>query len=297
MILSTHTWMRPEPLEKTFERASSLGYGSIELAGEPDKYSVEETKELLGKYGLSCWGTVTLMYGNRDLVATERAYREETIQYIKKTIDLAQGLGGQIVTVVPSTVGKLQPGASPRQEWAWLLQGMREVALYAQSKGIRIVVEPLNRFETYLITNASQALRFIEELGMSNVGVAFDTFHASIEEPDVVGAIHRYGARVFDVHLGENNRLSPGDGSLNWPLIVQALRDVGYNGHLAHESMPPIDRSSHGDFGAKQLETEPWDVDEGTLQFLKDHASGVLRDDYYTGLLKQTAEIILPLIQ
>lgn len=297
MILSTHTWMRPESLEKTLERASSLGYKSIELAGEPDKHGIAETKELLKKYGLSCWGTVTLMYGTRDLVAVEPAQREETVQYIKEVIDLAEGLGGSIVTVVPSTVGKLQPGASPLQEWTWLLQGMRKLALYAQTKGIRIAVEPLNRFETYLITNATQALQLIGELGLPNVGVAFDTFHACIEEPDVAAAIRRYGARIFDVHLGENNRLSPGDGSLEWSLIVQTLRDVGYDGHLAHEAMPPIDRTPYGAFGSKQLETEPWDVDEGTLQFLKDHASGVLRDDYYTGLLKRTAETILPLIQ
>lgn len=289
--------MRPEPLELTLKRASSLGYKSIELAGEPDKYTVEETQALLKKYSLVCWGTVTLMYGQRDLVAVDLAHRENTIQYIRRVIDLAQALGGEIVTVVPSTVGKLQPGTNPQQEWEWLLQGMREVALYAQGKNIRIAVEPLNRFETYLITNTRQALRLIEELGMGNVGVAFDTFHASIEEPDVMAAIRNCGSRIFDFHLGENNRLSPGDGSLNWPLIVQALRDVGYEGHLAHEAMPPIDRTSYGAFGSSQMEAEPWDVDEGTLQFLKDHASGVLSDDYYTELLKRTAETILPLIQ
>ncbi|KAK7752603.1 hypothetical protein SLS62_005372 [Diatrype stigma] len=297
MHLSTHTWMRPEPLEVTLKRASSLGYKSIELAGEPDRYIVEETRALLKKYNLTCWGTVTPMYGQRDLVAVDLANRDDTIRYMKRVIDLSHGLGGEIVTVVPSTVGKLQPGTNPQQEWGWLLQGMREVALYAQVKNIRIAVEPLNRFETYLITNTRQALHLIEELGMENVGVAFDTFHASIEEPDVVAAIRNCGSRIFDFHLGDNNRLSPGDGSLNWPLIVQALRDVGYEGHLAHEAVPPIDRTSYGAFGSNQMEAEPWDVDEGTLQFLKDHASGVLRDDYYTGLLKRTAETILPLIQ
>ncbi|KAI5866562.1 xylose isomerase-like protein [Durotheca rogersii] len=296
MHLSTHTWMRPEPLELTLKRASSLGYKSIELAGEPSRYSVSETKALLKKYNLSCWGAVTIMYGSRDLVAPEPAQREDTIRYMKDVVDLAAGLGGEIVTVVPSTVGKLQPKASPREEWGWAVQGVRAVALHAEKKGLRIAVEPLNRFETYLITNTSQALQLVEEANVSNLGIAFDPFHLNIEEPDLIAAIRQSGNKIFDFHLGDNNRLAPGDGTLDWPLIIRTLREIGYDGALAHEAMPPIDRTPLGNFGSKQLEPEPWDVDEGTLQFLKDHASGVPRDDYYTVVLARTVETIQPLI-
>ncbi|KAI1382037.1 xylose isomerase-like protein [Hypoxylon crocopeplum] len=297
MHLSTHTWMRPEPLEVTLKRASSLGYKSIELAGEPSQYAIDETQALLKKYSLYCWGTVTTMYGSRDLAAADQAQREATVGYMKSVVDLAAALGGEIITVVPCTVGKLQPSASEREEWEWVVRGVREVASHAAKKGIRVAIEPLNRFETYLITNTSQALQLVDEANMPNVGVAFDTFHLSIEEPDMIAALRRCGDKVFDVHLGENNRLSPGDGSLDWPLIVQTLREIGYDGALAHEAMPPIDRTSRGAFGSKQLEPEPWDVDEGALQFLKDHASGVLREDYYTGMIARTAETILPLIK
>jgi len=56
--LSTHTLMRPQPLEVTLERASRLWYTSIELAGEPDKYSFEKTHRLFAIYNMTCWGTV-----------------------------------------------------------------------------------------------------------------------------------------------------------------------------------------------------------------------------------------------
>ncbi|KAI2640372.1 xylose isomerase-like protein [Hypomontagnella submonticulosa] len=297
MHLSTHTWMRPEPLELTIKRASSLGYTSIELAGEPSRYTVNETRALLKKYDMRCWSVVTIMYGSRDLSAADRAQREDTIGYMKSLVDLAAGLEAKVITVVPCTVGKLQPSASSHEEWEWVVQGVRIVALYAQEKGIRIAVEPLNRFETYLITNTTQTLQLIEEANVPNLGVAFDPFHLNIEEPDLITAIRKCGDKLFDVHLGDNNRLSPGDGSLDWPLIIQTLREVGYDGGLAHEAMPPIDRTSHGTFGTKQLEPEPWDVDEGTLQFLKDHASGVLKEDFYASMLARTVETILPLIK
>ncbi|KAI1415881.1 xylose isomerase-like protein [Hypoxylon sp. FL1857] len=296
MHLSTHTWMRPEPLDSMLKRVSSLGYTSIELAGEPGRYSITETKALLEKYNISCWGSVTIMYGSRDLAAADPAQREATVGYMKSVVDLSVGLGGKIVTVVPCTVGKLHPTASPQEEWKWVVQGVREVALYAAERGIRIALEPLNRFETYLITNISQVMQLIEEANVSNLGVAFDPFHMNIEEPDLIAALRRCGDKLFDFHLGDNNRLSPGDGNLDWPLIIQTLRDIGYKGGLAHEAMPPIDRTPRNGFGAKQLEAEPWDVDEGTLQFLKDHASGVLNEGYYTHLLTRTAETILPLI-
>ena len=59
--LSAHNWMRPKPFETTLTRLKRLGYGSIELSGEPDQYPIKETKSLLQKYGIKCWGTATLM--------------------------------------------------------------------------------------------------------------------------------------------------------------------------------------------------------------------------------------------
>ncbi|KAI0176145.1 xylose isomerase-like protein [Hypoxylon sp. FL1284] len=295
--LSTHTWMRPEPLELTIKRASSLGYKSIELAGEPEVHNISETQGLLKKYGIACWGCVTLMYGSRDLAAPDPNQREDTIKYMKEVVDMSAGLGGKVITLVPCTVGKLQPSAGPVDEWNWVVNGVREVALHAAQKEIRIAVEPLNRFETYLVTNASQVLQLVQAVDLPNIGIAFDTFHMSMEEPDIVAALRQCQGKIFDVHLGESNRLSPGDGSLDWPLIIKTLREVGYEGALGHEAMPPIDRTPRGGFGANQMEPEPWDVDAGTLQFLKDHASGVLREDYYTGMLKKTAKTILPLIK
>ncbi|OTA69685.1 xylose isomerase-like protein [Hypoxylon sp. EC38] len=238
-----------------------------------------------------------MMYAPRDLAAADPAQRKATIAYMKSVVDLTIGLGGEIVTLVPCTVGKLHPTASPQQEWEWVVQGVREVALFAAEKGIRVALEPLNRFETYLITNVSQALQLIEEVKAPNLGVAFDPFHMNIEEPDLIAALRKCGDKLFDFHLGDNNRLAPGDGILEWPLIIQALREIGYTGGLAHEAVPPIDRSPRNAFGAKQMEPEPWDVDEGTLRFLKDHSSSVINEGYYTSLLARSAETILPLIK
>lgn len=93
--------MRPEPLETTLQRLSTLGYTSIELEGEPSLYPVDSTRRLLAKYNIKCWGTVTIMQGTRDLTAADPQQRRDTIRYIKDVSSLSSALGGEIVTIVP----------------------------------------------------------------------------------------------------------------------------------------------------------------------------------------------------
>ena len=76
MHLSTHNWMRAEPLEVTLKRIKQFGYESIEISGEPEQYKAKETRALLKEYGIRCWGAVTLMLGERNLAARDQGQRE-----------------------------------------------------------------------------------------------------------------------------------------------------------------------------------------------------------------------------
>ncbi|KAH7240847.1 xylose isomerase-like protein [Fusarium redolens] len=296
MHLSSHTWMRPEPLEQTLQRLARLGYASIELAGEPDQFPIDLTHQLLQKYNIKCWGTVTVMHGKRNLLAADPQQRRDTIEYMKQVVNMSAELGGQITTIVPGTVGTIIPSSTPENEWKWAVEGLREVAAFAQEKGIKIGLEPLNRFETYFLNRSNQALALADEVGYG-VGVAFDPFHLALEEKDLIAAIHACKSRIIDFHVGDNNRLAPGDGSLDWPKIMKALSEAGYDGGLAVEFMPSIDRTPVGDYGKVQLETGEVDVTPDQLQFIIDHGSGLLSETYYTGLLRRSAETLAPYVE
>ncbi|KAM0247862.1 hypothetical protein ACHAP5_003874 [Fusarium lateritium] len=296
MHLSSHTWMRPEPLEKTLERLVRLGYTSIELAGEPDQFPIEGTRQLLQKYNIKCWGTVTIQHGKRNLLAADPQQRRDTIDYMKQVVNMSAGLGGQIVTVVPGNVGTIIPSSTPENEWTWAVEGLREVAAFAQTNGIRVALEPLNRFETYFLNRTNQALALANEVGY-NVGIAFDPFHLALEEKDLLAAIKACHSQIVDFHVSDNNRLAAGDGSFDWHSIMEALAEAGYDGGLAVEFMPSIDRTPVGAFGKKQLETGEVDVTPDQLQFIVDHGSGLLSDDYYTELLRRSAETMAPYVK
>ncbi|KAK7916826.1 xylose isomerase-like protein [Apiospora marii] len=289
MHLSAHNWMRPEPLEHSLQRLRQLGYTSIELAGEPAWYPVDETRALLQKYNIRCWGTVTIQYGTRDLTSADAGERRATVQYMKDVVALSAALGGEITTVVPGRVGKTVATAGAEEEWGRVVESLREVAAFAQDQKIRIGIEPLNRFETHFLNRVDQALLLADEVGFG-CGIAFDPFHLALEERDLLAAMRACEGRIVDFHVADNSRRAAGDGSFDWPAIMKTLAETGYDGGLAVECMPPIDRSPVGRFGAAQLETKPVDVPAGQLQFIVDHGSAVLSDEYYTQLLKTSAE-------
>jgi sugar phosphate isomerase/epimerase len=293
MHLSTHNWMRAEPLEITLARISRLGYESIEISGEPTQYDRASTHTLLKRYDIRCWGAVTLTLGERNLAAKDPAQRANSVQYVKSVVQMVSELGGEIITIVPATVGKVVADSTPENEWAWVRDGLQEVYHLADRLGVRMAIEPLNRFETYFINRADQALAMADAVG-PKCGVCLDAFHMNIEEKDFLAAIRQAGRRIYDFHAADNNRLAPGQGALDWKAIVQALKSVGYNGALTAEFVAPIDRTPVTPY-SNQLETSPINISSEQLKFIQDHGSSLLSEEFYTSLAAKTAETLLPL--
>jgi sugar phosphate isomerase/epimerase len=274
MKVSMHNWMRPEPIQSTIERLGRLGYDGLEISGEPQGYDAEQVRSQLDEHGLECWGAVTLMTGGRDLLHEDPYVRLGSVQYVKDCLSFVAALGGQIVTLVPSTVGKIVPMGSPEAEWRWAVESLKECQAHAESVGVRIGLEPLNRFETYFLNRCEQALALADAVG-GDCGVALDTFHMNIEESDLLEAIRAAGDRLVDFHVADNNRMPPGFGALDWDAIVRELQGIGYDGHLTVEFVPALDRAAQiGDAseagGGASIE-----------KFLRDHATGAVPEALY----------------
>ena len=105
-----------------------------------------------------------------------------------------------------------------------------------RDNGVTLAVEPLNRFETYYLNTAADAVKLVEEVGSAQVGILFDTFHANLEEKDVAAAYRHCGRRLAHVHTCENDRGIPGSGHVDWPGVFAALKAIGYDGWLTIES-------------------------------------------------------------
>ena len=295
MHLSTHNWMRAEPLEVTLRRIKRLGFESIEISGEPKQFETKACRPLLKQHGIRCWGAVTLTLGERNLAASDEAQRAKSVDYVKSVVTMVEELDGTEITIVPATVGKIVADSTPENEWQWVVEGLQEVYAHAEASGVRMAIEPLNRFETYFVNRADQALRLAEEVG-PNCGVCLDVFHMNIEEVDMFDAIRRVGQRLVDVHVAENNRLAPGMGNVDWPKLVATLREVGYDGALTMEAVAPVDRTPASPW-PDQVEQNPVDISPEQLKFIQDHGSSLLSEAFYTRLYETASKTLLPLIR
>ena len=295
MHLSTHNWMRAEPLETTLKRISKLGYESIEISGEPTQYDTREVRKLLKKYKIRCWGAVTLTLGERNLAAKNKKQRAASVKYVKDVLTMINELDGEIITLVPATVGKIVPDATAEEEWKWLVEGCRECYEFAKEKNVRVGIEPLNRFETYILNRTDQAIALAEAVA-PDCGVCLDAFHLNIEDADMYASIRKAGKRLYDFHVADNNRMAPGQGALDWKKIVKTLKDTGYDGALTVEFVAPVDRTPATKY-PNAVEKNPVNISPEQLKFIQDHGSSLLSEEFYSMLVKKSAETILPLIK
>jgi len=112
------------------------------------------------------------------------------------------------------------------------------VAAYAAERGVELVVEPINRYETNFLNTVAEALAFLDEVAAPNVGLLFDTFHANIEEPSLAASLRAASPRLRHVHVADSNRWAPGSGHLDFAAIIATLRALGYDGWLSAEILP-----------------------------------------------------------
>ena len=295
MHLSMHNWMRPEPIETTIRRLAKYGYESIEISGEPYVYDTTDVKRILDENGIRCWGSITLMVEGRNMVAGDEETREKSVQYVKDTVTMVKELEGYEVSIVPGEVGKVMADSTPDAEWQWAVEGMKEIHEHAQKEGIKLAVEPINRFETYFISRADQA-KALAHATSPDVGICLDTFHLNIEEEDPYEAIRNAGDRLVDLHVADNNRLACGMGQWDWSRVVDILREIGYDGALTVEFVAPIDRTPANPF-PDAIETDPVDVSPEQKKFIEDHGSDLLSEKFYSSLVERCSQELLPLLK
>jgi D-psicose/D-tagatose/L-ribulose 3-epimerase len=291
MQVAMHNWMRAEPIEVTIARLAKCGYNAIEISGEPEKYDTKHVGKLLKDHGLTCWGSVTLMLGDRDLLARDEAQRAMSVKYVTDTITMVKELGGQEITIVPSTVGKIAAQGNPEDEWQWAVGSLKQCYEHGQREGVRLALEPLNRFETYFLNRHDQALALATAVG-PQCGICLDTFHLNIEEKDMFQAIRNSKERLVDFHVADNNRMACGMGSLDWAKIIGTLKEVGYDGALTVEFVAPVDRTPANPYKNALETSENTEMTPEQLKFIQDHGSSTLTNEFYTWLVDETIKTL-----
>jgi D-psicose/D-tagatose/L-ribulose 3-epimerase len=279
-------WMRAEPLEVTAHRLARHGYESIELTAEPGQQDVDKMRQILHQSNVRCWGALAVIPAGLSLISPEEATRAASVDYAKRCVSIAASLGGCELTIVPAPLGKLEPDAGAEDEWQWATQSLTELQADATKQGVRLAIEPINRYETYFINRADQALALAGAVG-GDCGVCLDTYHLNIEDIDPIQAIRDCRDHLAAFHVADSNRLACGMGHLNWPLIIETLDEVGYPGALSLECYPQLDRTPVNPFPETQAPRNE-ERDEPAI--------AELTEAFLERLVETNARTLLPLL-
>ncbi len=241
---STFIWASPFS-NKTLDlvdKAKDFGFDIIEICIEdPSTIDPAAIRGRMEKVGIAA--TVCGAFGpDRDLSSDDESVRENGVAYVNRCSQIAEALGANVVVgPMYSAVGRTRMAepAERAAQRALAARNIRRAADYAAKRGVRLAIEPLNRFETDLINTVDQGIVLLDEIERENVGLLLDTFHMNIEEKNIPAALRRAKGRIFEFHACSSDRGTPGEDHLPWPEIVTALKDTGYADAVVIEAFTP----------------------------------------------------------
>jgi D-psicose/D-tagatose/L-ribulose 3-epimerase len=242
--LGANTWIWASPITddviaELAPRVAGVGFDLIELpVEEPGGWDPGRAAELVADAGLGVT-VCCVMPPGRDLAVADREVAGETADYLRHCVDVAARVGSEVVAgPMYSAVGRVRrmDVGQRREAVGRVADGLRPVAEHAAERGVRLAVEPLNRYETSLINTVDQGLELIEAVDRPACGLLLDSFHMNIEEKSPAAAARAADGRIVHVHACGTDRGAPGADDFDWTGFLAALQEAGYSGPLCIES-------------------------------------------------------------
>jgi len=279
-----HLFLWTEIFDETaiplIRKAKRLGYDGVEIPlRRLDLINIEKTRRELESQNMECIGSVGLSL-KHDLTSDDEETRRRGIEWMKRCVRITSELGGDLVCgVIYTAWGKITGRRRTKDEWRRSVEALKEICRFARDYDVTLGIEPVNRFETYFLNTASDAVRLARDVGEPNIKVHLDTFHMNIEEKNFYDPIKRTGDLLWHMHCCENDRGIPGTGHVNWDEVFQALSEIGYNRWLVIESFTPEIREVAASTATwRELAPSADAIAKDGLEFIKAKAREFLGD-------------------
>jgi D-psicose/D-tagatose/L-ribulose 3-epimerase len=220
------------------QNLKATGYDGVEVpifTGDPAHYRALGRR--IADLGLQATGVGVMPGGGKSCISPDRAERAAALDHLKWLVDCTHALGGTLCAgPFHQPLGEFSGLPPQPEELARLAEVHRNAARYAASAGIDLAVEPLNRFECYILNTAAAAAALVAQVDEPNYGYLYDTFHSNIEEVSVAGVIAPTAHAIKHVHISDNTRGVPGAGHIDFAAVFRALRQARYDGWMTVEA-------------------------------------------------------------
>lgn len=236
--ITSGPWIYWHDLERSLAHASSLGFDAVELfTASAEVLDVSETQLLLEKYKLELaavgTGAGKVIHG-LTLTDPDAAIRKNAIEFIESMITFGAVFGAP--AIIGSMQGNVVAGGNRDEAMNWLADGLSYLGKHASTLGLKLIYEPLNRYETNLINTLGDGAQFLKSRQIQHVGLLADLFHMNIEEADMAASIRANADFVIHVHFADSNRRPVGNGHSDLRGVAKALKEINYAGYVSAEA-------------------------------------------------------------
>ena len=229
------------------DHAADLGLDGVEIPlMELDAVDPAAIRERAARAGVQLRTSVACA-DDTDPSSEDGRVRENARAFLERCVDVTAEMGARVFTgVTYSSLGRKLDRRPEEPDYERAAGVLRDVARHAAERDVTIGIEPVNRYESFLVNTAEQALELRSRIGEPNVGVHLDAYHMNIEEDEFGTPTARAVDALVHFHMSESHRGIPGRGTVDWAAIVNALVDGGYNGWVGLESFAEVSDAMRG---------------------------------------------------
>jgi hexulose-6-phosphate isomerase len=239
------------PLPEVFKMAKDAGFEGVEVAiGESGPLTPQSSEddckrivEQANDAGIKIPSLASGLGWAYPLTTTDTATRDKGIEYVKAALQAAKWLGVDAILCVPGGVGaefiEGFKGAPYETAYDNAMDAMQKLKSTAEGCGVAIGIE--NVWNKFLLSPLEMR-DFVDKVGSSQVGVYFDAGNV-IATGYAEDWVRILGHRIKRVHFKDFKRdvgtldgfCDLLDGDVNYPEVMKALRDIGYDGPVTSE--------------------------------------------------------------
>jgi protein FrlC len=244
LSLSTFVYYR-YPLIESIKRTALYGYDAVEIwGGRPHAYAedmtpkkIQEVRTVIHQLGIgvSCFIPAQFRYPT-NLASQDTDVRLSSVEYIKKSIDVAAEIGAPFVSLCS---GYSTYGQSLGDAWMAMMDSFSKLLDYSAGMPLKLILEPGNRYETDLVVTVDDALKAINALD-GKLGILPDSGHLFVNKESLSDVVEKLQGFISHYHIDDNmgvtdDHMVPGQGKMSYDIFLQKLKQYDYKGYLAVE--------------------------------------------------------------